>query len=388
MKWQQHLTLALPEAKPDSIWIHACSVGEVGSVVPLVHALLARGHGLHVTVVTRTGYAHARRLLGEEVSVSYLPWDIPGLMARFVSRLRPRALLLTETEFWPGMLRACARRHIPVIGINTRISDRSFPRYLATRWLWRRVLAAVEVFLPQGNVDAERLRQLGVAATQIGPVGNLKYAVMAPKVDASALRWRLDGTMQRPVLLLASTHEDEERRLLKMLPRWLQHCPGLLPVLVPRHPERFDQVAAEVCRQGFSLHRWSQGDVITAPDVLLVDAMGVLTSLYAVADMVFIGGSLVNIGGHNPLEAAVCGRGVITGPHIQNFREVMQCLQHDEAAVVVADDDELCQAIKRFLQHPAELERLHAAAAGFMQRQQGVLEQVLAVMDEYLEHSA
>ncbi len=385
MKWKQHLTLALPKAQAGCVWIHACSVGEVGSVVPLVRALLVRGYSLHMTVVTRTGYAHAQRLFGEQLSVSYLPWDLPGLMGRFITHLRPRALLLTETEFWPGMLRACARQHVSVIGINTRISDRSFPRYLATRWLWHRVLAGVDMFLPQGHVDAERLQQIGVSAAQIGPVGNLKYAVTAPEVDAEALRRRMDATMQRPVLLMASTHEGEEKRLLNMLPRWLQHCPDLLPVLVPRHPERFEQVAAEVRRQGFSLHLWSEGAVITSPDVLLVDAMGVLASLYVVADIVFIGGSLVNIGGHNPLEAAVCGRGVVTGPYVQNFREIMQCLQHDGAAIVTADDDELCRAIERFLLNATELEHLHAVATAFMQQQQGVLEQVLTVIDGYLE---
>ncbi|RMH59443.1 MAG: 3-deoxy-D-manno-octulosonic acid transferase [Zetaproteobacteria bacterium] len=362
---------------PGCVWVHACSVGEVGSVAFLVRRLLDEHQRVHLTVVTRTGFAHARRLLGERVSISYLPWDMPGLMRRFVARLRPRMLLLVETEFWPGMLRACARQGVKVVGVNTRISDRSFPRYQATRWFWRRLLAGVHLFLPQGKLDAERLVRIGVDPERIGPAGNLKFAVQPPRVDAQVLRRRLDPSAQRPILLLASTHEDEEARLLRMLPTWLDQCPTLLPVFVPRHPERFARVAELIESHGFRLHRWTEGAVVAAPDVVLLDAMGVLAGLYTVADLVFIGGSLVDVGGHNPLEAAVCGRGVLTGPYVQNFREIMALLTEHEAAIRCANEDEVAATMSRLLSHPQELACLHAAAAEVMQHRRDAVDRVV-----------
>ncbi len=383
-KWRQHLTLDMPAPGTRPVWIHACSVGEVGSVAPLARELIARGLPVHFTVVTRTGYAHAHKLLGESVSVSWLPWDLPGLMRRFVRQLAPRLLLLTETEFWPGMLAACRRRNVPVIGINTRISDRSFPRYRATRGLWRRWLASVSLFLAQSELDAERLQAIGVDESRIQVTGNLKYAATPPNIDARALRQRLDATEQRPILLAASTHEGEEAAILDCWPSWKRLRPDLLLALVPRHPERFDDVANLVTSRGFSLARWSDQEAAPGVDVVLVDAMGVLAGLHAVADLTLIGGSLVNVGGHNPLEAAICGRGVVTGPHVQNFRAIMTDMQHAGAAIVTADANELDAAVRRLIEHPDELSELHARATAFMRDKGAVLDRTLAAIEPWL----
>ena len=381
IRWRQHLLLDMPQAHKGCTWLHACSMGEVASVLPLLRALHAQGRTLHVTVVTRTGFALAQEKLEGIATVSYVPWDIPSLMARFVARVQPTTLLLTETEFWPGMLRACHRQGVTVIGINTRISDRSFPKYRATRWLWRRWLAHVDMFLPQSDTDAERLVAMGVAAQRVQALGNLKYAVATPVVDATALRRTLDASEQRPILLVASTHHDEEQRILKMWAQWRHIAPDLLMVLVPRHPERFAAVAQQVRAQGLSLQCWSQRCDGQHADVILVDAMGVLQSLYTIADIAVIGGSLVSVGGHNPLEAAVCGRGVITGSYIQNFRQVMADMQDASAAIVVANDAELAAAVAQCLQHPEQLRDLHAHAALFMEQNQHVLERVCAAID-------
>lgn len=383
VKWMQHLTLDLPATASGAIWIHACSVGEVASVAPLIHALQAQGHRLHLTVVTATGMRHARRVFGDSLSVSFLPWDIPGLMSRLVRHLRPRLLLLTETEFWPGMLSACRRHNIPVLGINTRISDRSFPRYKRTARLWRRWLRAVDMFLAQSAQDAGRLQTIGVPAERIRVAGNLKYAVRPPDVDTAALRERLDPSASRPIILIASTHDDEEAQVLRMWHRWHRIRQDILCVIVPRHPERFDTVATLLEQAGHSVSRWSQQQ--PGGDFMLVDAMGVLPQLYTVADIVIIGGSLVSVGGHNPLEAAVCGRGVVTGPHIQNFREIMTDMQRENAAIVAADADDLEQAVQRLLTHADELHELHAHAAVFMQNKAQVLERVCHMITPYLE---
>jgi len=386
-KTKAHLTLTLPASNPGCIWIHACSVGEVGSIAPLALRLCEEGHRVHLTVVTRTGFDHAARLLGNHVGISYLPWDLPGLMRRFIGRLQPRLLLLAETEFWPGMLKSCRRLGVTVIGINTRISDRSFPRYFATRHIWRRWLSPVAGFLAQSELDAERLAAIGIPTDRIEVAGNLKYAIQPPAVDAEALRLRVDPVGKRPVVLIASTHEDEERQLLDMLPAWRAARPDILTLFVPRHPERFDHVANLIADSGFRLGRWSDADRQNQ-DVLLIDAMGVLADLYTIADLVIIGGSLVNIGGHNPLEAAICGRGVVTGPHVQNFRAIMGELQKEGGAIVAGDAAALRDAILRLLQHPDELATLNGHAAHFMQKQGDVLEHMLQYLRPWLENRA
>ncbi len=390
IKWRQQFTLDLPAPQPGCVWLHACSVGEVSSVTPLIKALSKQGHHIHLTVVTATGFSHAERLLkhhisANDLSVAFLPWDLPTAMSRMIRYLQPALLLLAETEFWPGMLAACCKQNIPVIGINTRISDRSFPRYQASSWLWKRWLAPVNLFLAQSDTDRNRLIALGITPSNVQVVGNLKYAVSAPNVDASALRRKLDATGSRPILVIASTHAGEDARLLDMWPAWHAACPELLTVIVPRHPERFDQVADLIRQRGLSLSRWSEADSAEINnDLLLLDAMGLLTDLYCVADAVIIAGSLENIGGHNPLEAAVCGRGVVSGPHVQNFREIMTEMQMAEAAIICSDDQELEQAVCRLLTHPQELKELHGNAAFFIEDRSHVLDRMLGAIDRWL----
>ncbi|MDQ6960223.1 MAG: 3-deoxy-D-manno-octulosonic acid transferase [Mariprofundaceae bacterium] len=384
-KWRQHLTLDLPDTGDRPVWLHACSVGEVASVAPLVEELIRLTLPVHLSVMTKTGFTHASRLFDHRTGISYLPWDIPGLMQRFILRLSPRILLLTETEFWPGMLSACNRRHIPVIGINTRISDRSFPRYRTSRLLWRRWLSPVSLFLAQSELDAERLAMIGVHPERIQVAGNLKYTISAPATNADGLRRRFDTGMSRPILLAASTHEGEEEMLFAMWPEWKRLQPDLLLLLVPRHPERFDDVAEMLKQRGIRFSRWSDKELAGQSEMVLIDAMGVLTQLYAIADIVIIGGSLVSIGGHNPLEAAICGRGVITGPYVQNFRGVMRDMQRANAAVVAEDAPALNETIRHFLQHPDDLKHLNAHAAVLMQDNARVLEQIMDALSPFLD---
>jgi len=383
-KWRQHLTLDLPNAGRSPIWLHACSVGEVGSVVPLVEELLRLKLPLHLSVVTKTGCGHAKRLFGNRISISYLPWDIPGLMKRFIKQLNPRILLLAETEFWPGMLAGCHKCNIPIVGINTRISDRSFPRYRASRFLWKRWLSPVSLFLAQSELDAERLVGIGVDPDRIRVAGNLKYAINPPETDAADLRKRVDTSMGRPILLAASTHDGEEEALLDMWLEWKRLQPDLLMLLVPRHPERFGGVADMLKQRSICFSRWLDKKYTPRSDIVLIDAMGVLTQLYAIADIVIIGGSLAPVGGHNPLEAAICGRGVITGPHVQNFREVMQDMQQTGAAVVAEDAQAMDKTIRHFLQHPDDLKQLNAHATTLMQGNAGVLRGIMDVLSPFL----
>jgi len=335
--------------------------------------------------VTDTGLAHAQRLFGTRISIAYLPWDFPGLMQRMITRLNPQLLLLTETEFWPGMLRSCRRRGIPVIGINTRISDRSYSRYRASRFLWKHWLSGVSLFLAQSETDAARLAGIGVDAARIQCLGHLKYAVSMPDVDSAALRRRLDAGSTRPILLAGSTHDNEEEQLCTYLAGWKNLIPDLLLVIVPRHPRRFDEVADLLKSHGLHTARWSEADIGSGQDAVLVDEMGVLGGLYSIADLVFIGGSLIPHGGQNPLEAAVCGRGVVTGPHMHNFQGIMQDMKQAGAAVQCADAGELDSAVLRFLAHPEELRELNAHAAAFMQGRADIAERMLKAIQPWLE---
>ena len=383
-KWRQHFLLDTPESKSGCIWLHACSVGEVASITPLLQHLHTLGHSLHLTVITRTGMQHAQRQLGDIASISYLPWDLPTLMQRFVNTLKPALLLLAETEFWPGMFKACKRNNIPVIGINTRISDRSFSKYHASRYFWKRWLAPVNLFLPQSALDAERLIAMGIDANRVHVTGNLKYTVKAPTIDCNALREKFDISLNRPIILLASTHNDEEKRLLSMIPEWHRLQPDLLAIIVPRHPERFDHVAELIASQGLQYSRWSDTHIDKHSQVILIDGMGILQSLYSIADIAVIAGSLADIGGHNPLEAAVCGRGVVTGPYIQNFRDIMSDMQVAGAAIVTNSDNELEDTVSRLLQQPHELRQLNGQAALFMQNKSQVLVKILDAIQPFL----
>jgi 3-deoxy-D-manno-octulosonic-acid transferase len=385
-KWKQHLTLQLPQVKATPIWVHACSMGEVASVAPLIDRMIKQQHSIHLTVVTRTGFSHAKRLFGDAITISWLPWDLPFLMRRFIQHLQPSLLILCETEFWPGMLKACKKRNIPIVGINTRISDRSFPKYYKTRKLWARWLDAISLFLAQSPTDAERLQQMGVPTTKIKTVGNLKFAVQAPDVDASQIRQMIDPTSQRPILIIASTHDNEEAQILSLLNQWQHIQPNLLTLIVPRHPERFADVEKLLQKNAISYTRYVE-ERTGHEQVILIDAMGVLTQLYTIADLVFIGGSVVDIGGHNPLEPAVCGRGVVTGKHIQNFRAVYEGMKHQGAAIIVQDKEELGAAISRLLEKPDELKELHAQATLFMQNQNQVLDDMWHEISPYLTPS-
>ncbi|MDX8402993.1 MAG: 3-deoxy-D-manno-octulosonic acid transferase [Mariprofundaceae bacterium] len=389
-KWKQHLAIALPQAYPQGcVWVHACSVGEVNSIAPFIHWLLNQHQQVHLTVVTRTGMQHAQRLFADQIHVSYLPWDLPGRMAKLINHIQPHLLLLTETEFWPGMLNACKRRDIPIIGINTRLSDRSFPRYKATAMLWKHWLKPVRFFLAQSRIDAERLEALGIEKKRIRPVGNLKYAVAMPEVDADRVRAKVDPSKQKPIMLVASTHHNEEQQILNMWPAWKQIEPNLLLLIVPRHPERFGNVAKTIESTGKPYSRWSDlphmhGHPLPE-DIILIDAIGILQQLYTIADIAIIGGTLVPVGGHNPLEATICGRGVITGPYIVNFHEIMNDMKNENAAIVTIDADDMEHAVLRLLQHPNELHDLHAHAAHFMSERGDVLKQVCDAIKPWLQ---
>jgi 3-deoxy-D-manno-octulosonic-acid transferase len=297
-----------------------------------------------ISTTTRTGQALARERFGAE-RVFYCPLDLPWAVAAYLNALRPKMLVLAETEFWPNMLDGCFRRGIPVVVVNARISDRSWPRYLRLRRLWRPFLSRLTAALAQTETDAERLRALGCAAERVTVGGNLKFDVRAGE-PAAATRLIDELKGELGLVVAGSTLEGEEAMLVTAWPKILASEPALAMVLAPRHPERFDSVAELLSRSGFSWRRRSlfkktglEETSLHPGEIVLLDSIGELASVYSLASVAFVGGSLVAAGGHNPLEPAQFGVPVVMGEHFANFRGIVEALQAREAIRIVRAEE-------------------------------------------------
>jgi 3-deoxy-D-manno-octulosonic-acid transferase len=334
--------LAAGRAHP-TIWVHAVSVGEVVAASAVVEELRQNfpTHRVLISTTTSTGQKLAARRFGAE-NVFYFPLDFAFAIRPYLAALRPQLVVVAETEFWPNFLRLAKRSAARIAVINCRISDRSFPGYQRFRfWLPRllkKTLSSVDIFLAQTEEDRQRLVEIGAAATKITVAGNLKFDVQPPpepKIVAS-LRESLTHTGAGPILVCGSTLEEEEGSLLSAFSNILANHPKSVLVLAPRHPERFAEVAELVEQLGFRLHHrslWS-GEPLAA-SVLLVDSIGELATLYSLATVAFVGGSLVPRGGHNILEPALYGVPTITGNHYENFRDVVNFFASRNAVRIV-----------------------------------------------------
>ena len=322
-----------------TIWIHAVSVGEVLGVIGLVAEFHRRQQDLRIVVSTTTdaGQRLARKEFGEE-NVFYFPLDFGFAIRPYLQRLQPKLLVLAETEFWPNILRLANRGGASVAVVNARISDRSWPRYRRFRRLLIKVLGNIDLFLAQTEEDARRLREIGARAERVQVAGNLKFDAPVPPEPAivSSLRQKLQDAGAGPVLVCGSTVEGEERILLQAFENVLASYPHAMMILAPRHPERFTTVAQLLKELGIRHCRrslWS-GEAL-AGGVLLLDSIGELAALYALADIAFVGGSLMPRGGHNILEAARQGVPIVVGPHTENFRDTIRLFESRQAVRIV-----------------------------------------------------
>ena len=369
------------------IWIHAVSLGEVLAVVGLVNQLRRSlpEHRLLISTTTDTGQDMARKRFGEE-NVFYFPMDFAAAIRPYMQTLRPEMVVLAETEFWPNFLRLADESGARVAVVNARISDRSLPRYQRFRWFLRRMLAHIHLFLAQSEQDRERLQSIGAGSERIQITGNLKFDVplssASPIVDSLRRSFSAEGA--GPILVCGSTVEDEEAPLLKAFENILVGHPHAAMILAPRHPERFDSVAKLIENMGIPSYRRSvwAGESL-AGRVLLVDTIGELAALYALADVAFVGGSLVPRGGHNIIEPAQHGVAVVTGNHTENFRDIVWLFQRCDAVRIVGVS-ELPLTLMQLLDHDDERRALGRRAKETILSQMGATARTLGALKSML----
>lgn len=367
------------------IWVHAVSVGETRAAEPLVRALLARWptHRVLITHMTPTGRATAAALFGTDARVlqAYLPYDLGPLVAGFLRHFRPQIGVIMETELWPNLLAACAQARVPVALVNARLSERSARRYARWPALTRATLSALQAIGAQTTDDAARLSALGARA--VVPTGNLKFDILPPPQQlalAEGFRARIGA---RPVILAASTREGEEAPLLDA---FLRHAPpDALLALVPRHPQRFDEVAALAAAHGLTVQRRSD-DCAVGPTtrVWLGDSMGEMFAYYAAAEVALIGGSWLPFGGQNLIEACAVGTPVVLGPHTYNFAQVAEQAIAAGAAARAGDADAGMRLAADLLAEPARRLAMGTAGRSFAQAHRGATARTMALLEPLL----
>ena len=375
-------------ADQQSIWVHAVSVGEVLAIAGLARELRSRYPelSLYVSTTTLAGQKLARERFGER-NVFYFPLDLGFAIRPYLQALRPKLIIIAETEFWPNFIRLAHEAGASLAVVNSRISDGSFPGYKRFRRWLRPILSSIDIFLAQGTADRMRLITIGAPAERVQMSGNLKFEIAAPKESNLTADLRHAIPASAPVLVCGSTVDGEEPILLRAFKQILRQSPQAAMVLAPRHPERFESVAQLVAASGMSF--WRRSGWRGAPlagGVFLLDSIGELASLYSLATVAFVGGSLVPRGGHNILEPAQFGKAIVVGPHTENFREIIQIFL-SEGAVEIATGENLGETLLRLLQDISLRERLGHNARGVMQANQGSTARTLEALEALL-HAA
>ncbi|WP_456379714.1 lipid IV(A) 3-deoxy-D-manno-octulosonic acid transferase [Thiolapillus sp.] len=386
-RWKERFGLLQHTPAPGGIWIHAVSVGEVQAVEPLVRHL--REHyprlPLTITTFTPTGSERVRLLFGESVFHVYCPYDLPGAVQRFLENVRPCLLIMVETEIWPNLLAACESRGIPTLLANGRLSARSASGYARLGGFSRKVFAGISAVAAQSRADAQRFIGLGVPERRVRVSGSIKFDMRIPASVLEQIQVLRRTWGDRPVWVAASTHEGEDEQVLAAHRMILEEAPQALLVLVPRHPERFGKVAALIQHQDFQMARRSREQVCDErTQVFLGDTMGELPVFLGSADVAFVGGSLVRVGGHNMLEAAAQGVPVLFGPHVFNFSGIAGLLRDREAGVMVQDSEALGRQLSAWLQDASERSRIGENGRLVVEENRGALQRLAALVDELL----
>lgn len=376
-------TLSAGRPQATTVWVHAVSVGEVNAAAPLVDALRDTRPDLRLllTTITPTGSARVRALWSDAVEHVYLPYDLPGAVARFLAHYRPQLALILETELWPNLLLGCRDHRVPAYIVNARLSERSLRGYRVLKPLISRALRTLRGVLAQSDSDGERFVRLGAARGTMTVTGNLKYDIAADEdwpAFAAAFGARIGG---RPAWIAASTHADEEAAVIAIHRRLRERWPNLLLLWAPRHPERFKVVAQQAVDAGWRvstrrLTQWPDRD----DAVFVIDTLGELMPFYSCAQVAFVGGSLQEIGGHNLLEPATAGSAVVSGPHLHNFSDIAAHLNQAGALRIGADADAVGAHIATLLGDAQARVAMVAAARALVEQGRGALQRTLAAI--------
>ncbi len=366
-----------------AVWVHAVSVGETRAAAPLVHALREH-HAVAMTAMTPTGSATVRSLFGAQVAHSYVPYDYPGAVNRFLDRVRPSLVVILEKELWPNLVHFSRARGIPVCVANAQLGETSLRGWQRLGKLAGATFGAVNAYAAQSEADAQRLIAAGARPESVHVVGSIKFDLALPD-DLAALAQALRQTLgaARPVWLAASTHEGEEDAALAAHAQLKQQFPNLLLVLVPRHPERFDSVVRLCERRGFNVaRRGATVGVVLPPtvDVLVGDTLGELQLFYGACDVAFVGGSLVPAGGHNFLEAAAVGVPAVFGPDMANIEQIASQAVACGAATQIAHGGQLAEALGSYLADPTHRQAAGTAGKKLVEENRGALARTLALI--------
>jgi 3-deoxy-D-manno-octulosonic-acid transferase len=367
-------------------------VGEVQASVPLVRVLRERfpRRPLLVTTVTPTGAARLKAVFGDSVHHSYLPFEFPHAVRNFFSSVNPCAALIMETEIWLNLYRGCGVRNIPLVLVSARISPRSVPGYWRLLPLVRETLSHGIIIAAQSQSDADRFVSLGASSARTRVTGNIKFDAEPPpeiRQRGAALRAEIMG--DRPVWIAASTHEGEERQVLAAHHSLREQIPGLLLILVPRHPERFPVVAELIEKSGFDVvSRTEHRACAPSTAVFLGDTMGEVPLFYAASDVAFVGGSLVPVGGHNLLEPAAQGLPIVTGSHLFNAQDIADMFVENQACRMVHNKDELIAAISELLENPDAASALGRNGLALLEQNRGALARLLVLLEPLLREHA
>ena len=374
---------SMPRPKGPLVWVHGASVGEMLATIALIERLRAQDFAVLVTSGTVTSAALAEQRLPNGVTHQFIPLDAPRFVRRFLDHWRPGLALFVESDLWPNLICSSAKRKIPMIIINGRLSERSFKRWRRVPGVIAALLNQFDLCLAQSATDAERYAKLG--APRVSATGNLKLDVPALPADEAALRRLKDIVGKRPVMLAASTHAGEEAAVIGAHRRLRAKFPSLLTIVVPRHPARGESIAEEAKGAGLSVAlRSRRAQPMPDIGIYIADTLGELGLMYRLAPIVFMGGSLASHGGQNPIEAIRLGAAIIHGSQVWNFAEIYAALDAARGAQPVADEEALATRLGAWLADPAARQAAADAAAATIKKLSGALERTWTALDPYL----
>lgn len=389
--WAERLGFTSFQLHCSTIWIHAVSLGEMVAVTPLIEALLAANPAeiIVLTTTTPTGRTHAQNLVKKwphRLYHSYLPYDLPLFLKRFIKRSQPKMLIVMETELWPHLFQTVSAKKIPLLLINARISDQAFPRYEKIRFFMPSILKNITLLIAQSEADRQRFIHFGMNPENTITLGNIKYDLPppAPAILKEAKTFK-HSFPNRFVLIAASTHPGEEALFIRAYQALKPNYPELLLVLVPRHPHRFETLIREIEATQLKLvKRSDQTEISEETDIFLGNSMGELSFYYALSDLAFVGGSLVPIGGHNILEPAALGLPILFGPHMNNARQIARdFLAHHAAYEVTAPL--LNASLTHLINHASERSTMGQNALDLLAQNRGILQKLLQLIEQQLE---